>query len=144
MYSSAYSQVRTDLSASSAEPLIKSLATGWEKSFARRVPHVLQSFTANSSALLKSFHKSVEVRVRQKGFGIAGLAMLGQQLRNYQQAFADLSKALIEQINRLQREANREFTPTIVAAMQPAYFLCVAECGTYITFEVSPSEKCCY
>ncbi len=45
------------------------------------------------------------------GAGTAGIALLGHQLRNYEALFAALSQQMIDVINGLQREANREFTP---------------------------------
>jgi hypothetical protein len=43
------------------------------------------------------------------GAGVAGMALLGQQLKNYEAQLVQMSENLTEIINGLQREANREF-----------------------------------
>ncbi len=111
--------------------MVKYLATGWERAFARRLPSVLQNFVKASSALLKSFHRSIESHAQSNGVGIAGFAMLSQQLRNYEVAFADLASKMIEQMNGLQREANRQFTPSIASAMSSAYNWCTEQYGEH-------------
>ena len=63
------------------------------------------------------------------GTGSAGIAMLGQQLKNYEQIFATLATQMIEIINGLQREANREFTPVIARNLSSAYDYCANEVG---------------
>jgi len=65
----------------------------------------------------------------KQGAGVAGLAMLGQQLRNYEGIFVNLTQQLVEVINTLQRDANREFTPIIASNLASAYEWCAAEVG---------------
>ena len=67
-----------DLNAQLTEPVIRGLASNWEKAFARRLPSVLQSFSKKSKSLLLAFHKDIEVRCMKQGVGVAGLAMLGK------------------------------------------------------------------
>lgn len=55
--------------------------------------------------------------------------MLGQQLKNHEATFVNLSSQMLETINALQREANREFTPVIAARLALAYDWNVAEVG---------------
>ncbi|KAI9881074.1 MAG: hypothetical protein M1830_008232 [Pleopsidium flavum] len=112
-----------------AEPMMKVLAPGWEKTFSRRSPAVMASFARNASSLLKDFHHEMDARARQTGAGIAGLHMLQQQLRVYEEMFKDLSNEVKESINTQQKEINREFVPVITAVMEPAYTACVQECG---------------
>jgi hypothetical protein len=123
------------------EPIIKQLGSDWEKAFARRLPHVLQSFTKSTKGLLQSFHQDVQSRAVKSGTGIAGLAMLGQQLQNYERIFQDLTSQMVNVIGERQRDANREFTPVIAARLLSAYQYCVAESGTSLCPFPSASSK---
>ncbi|KAJ9637247.1 hypothetical protein H2199_007533 [Coniosporium tulheliwenetii] len=111
------------------EPVMKLLATGWEKAFARRLPNVLESYKKSSNTLLKSFHRSIEARARSRGAGAAGMNVLAQQLNVYDQQFAHLAAQMVEVIQNMQRDANREFVPVIADCMTTAYEQCVAESG---------------
>ncbi|KAI9789949.1 MAG: hypothetical protein M1835_001330 [Candelina submexicana] len=112
-----------------AEPLVKQLAGGWEKCFARRLPNVLTAYTKSSASLLKDFHRDADDRARQNGVGVTGLHVLKQQLQVYESIFKDMGTEMVETINAQQREINREFTPVIAAAMLTAYETCTAEGG---------------
>ncbi|CAF9943183.1 MAG: hypothetical protein ALECFALPRED_010769, partial [Alectoria fallacina] len=111
------------------EPMMKLLASGWEKAFSRRSPMVMASFARNAAACLKKFHKDIEARARQIGTGIAGLHMLQQQVVNYENLLKDLSATVKDTINTNQKEINREFVPVIEQAMAAAYEACVEERG---------------
>ena len=111
--------------------MIKHLSTGWERAFARNLPRVLDEFRRKTAALLTSFHQAVEDRAFEKQLGIPGLAMLSQQLKVYSTNLADVSGSVREKINSTQREASREFTPVIRAAMLVAYNYCNAERGSF-------------
>jgi len=118
-----------DFNAQLTEPIMKQLASHWEKAFARRLPNVLQGFTKSVKELLYKFHTDIETRVIQRGTGSAGLAILGQQLSNYENTFQDLTAQLLEIINTNQRDANREFTPVIANKLASAYTWCTNESG---------------
>jgi hypothetical protein len=118
-----------DLNLQLAEPIIKQLASNWEKAFAQKLPRVLQNFNRKSKSLLTSFHTDIVAHSQKQGSGAAGLAMLGQQLRNYEAIFVNLTGAMLEVINELQREANREFTPVIAESLGAAYEWNAAETG---------------
>ncbi|ESZ90745.1 hypothetical protein SBOR_8879 [Sclerotinia borealis F-4128] len=111
------------------DPIMKHLASNWEKSFSRRLPSVLQGFTKKSNGILQTFHREVEARSRKNGAGIAGLAMLSQQLRTYEATFSILTTEMVEAINSLQREANREFVPVVAQKLASAYDWCAKEVG---------------
>jgi hypothetical protein len=111
------------------EPIIKHLASHWERVFAQRLPRVLQAFSRESKNLLARFHHEIEARSMKIGAGVAGMALLGQQLKNYEAQFVQLSEQLSEIINGLQREANREFTPVVARNLATAYDWCTAESG---------------
>ena len=113
----------------SAEPMMKIIASGWDKVFSRRSPMVMASFSRNSANCLRKFHKDTEARARQAGIGIAGLHMLQQQVVNYENLLKDLSASTKETINSNQKEINREFVPVIEQAMEVAYEQCNAERG---------------
>jgi hypothetical protein len=63
------------------------------------------------------------------GAGVAGMAMLAQQLRNYEALFQELATQMGDFIGTIQREANREFTPVIARNLSAAYEWCAAERG---------------
>lgn len=63
------------------------------------------------------------------GTGIAGLAMLKQQLSVYEDIFKDVGAKCTELISAQQKEINREFLPIIAIAMTPAYNFCTTERG---------------
>ncbi|RMZ08329.1 hypothetical protein D0860_04735 [Hortaea werneckii] len=111
------------------QPVYKQLASAWEKTFQRRLPHILQSFTKAGSAMLKKFHTSVADRCRQQGQSIARIGMLKTQLGAYDAIIKDMANNMIRQINDGQRDINREFTPVISQAMSPAYDVTAAESG---------------
>ncbi|KAI9785143.1 MAG: hypothetical protein M1839_000781 [Geoglossum umbratile] len=118
-----------DLNMQLVEPMIKILATGWERAFARAIPTVLSQYARAAGRALESFHNGVEARARVNGVGIAGLAMLVQQLHTYEAIFKDVVAISTDVINARQREINREFTPVIAVAMQTVYGLCENESG---------------
>lgn len=124
------SQGLHDLNLQLIEPIIKNLATHWEKVFAQKMPRVLQSFCRLSKNLLITFHRNIEVRSMKNGTGAAGMALLGQQLQNYDALFVTLSQQMVEVINNLQREANREFTPVVARNLSSAYDWCAKESGS--------------
>ncbi|KAI9745714.1 MAG: hypothetical protein M1818_001250 [Claussenomyces sp. TS43310] len=118
-----------DFNSQLTEPIMKQLASNWEKAFTRRLPTVLANYRKQSKALLEAFHQTIETRAMQHGTGAAGIMMLGQQLHNYERIFQDLTIQMIELINSLQREASREFTPIIAQRLASAYAWCTAESG---------------
>ncbi|KAK4635549.1 Nuclear GTPase SLIP-GC [Fulvia fulva] len=118
-----------DFNSELTEPLLKQLASAWEKAFQRRLPHILQTFKRSATTVLKQFHSAVEARTREKGHGLARIAMLGTQLDAYSAIFGDLAQAAVDSITEGQREINREFTPAIAQAMNPAYEYCTNEAG---------------
>ncbi|KAF7946085.1 uncharacterized protein EAE97_005123 [Botrytis byssoidea] len=118
-----------DFNSDLTEPIMKYLASHWEKNFSRRLPSVLRTFTTNANLILKKFHQAVESRSRKNGSGIAGLSMLSQQLRTYEATFSILTTEMVEAINNLQRDANREFVPVIAKNLAPSYQYCASESG---------------
>ncbi|KAG4025453.1 hypothetical protein MFRU_058g00360 [Monilinia fructicola] len=111
------------------EPIMKHLAGSWEKIFFRRLPSVLKEFTKKSNRILKTFHRDVESQSRENGTGIACLDMLAQQLGTYEATFSILTTKMMEVINILQREANREFVPVVARKLASAYTWCANERG---------------
>ena len=112
-----------------AEPMIKQLAAGWEKTFSRRIPVVTQAFARNVVARLKTFHSDIEARARRVGAGIANLSMLSQQVPAYEAILKDFSSSVKETILAHQKEINREFVPVVAQHMERAYDGCSNESG---------------
>jgi len=110
-------------------PLMKHLSSGWEKTFTRRIPAVLDNLVKNSGNLLRTFHSDVHSRATKTGVGLAGISMLEQQLQVYEEIFQGLAAEIRAIINTQQREISREFVPVIAAAMASTYEACAAERG---------------
>ncbi|CAO2648594.1 Nn.00g078610.m01.CDS01 [Neocucurbitaria sp. VM-36] len=118
-----------DFNSDLVNPIIKKLATGWERAFQSRLPKAFNTYIANSGRILQAFHEAIEKRVRENGVGLANLSILKTQIHTYEQLFKDLGAVLITQMTELQREANRDFTPTIASIMHTVYDICTAEHG---------------
>jgi hypothetical protein len=97
--------------------------------FQTRLPKAFNTYIANSGKIIHKFHEAVEERARDNGVGLANLSMLKTQIYNYKQTFKDLGIILITQMTELQREANRDFTPTIAQIMYTVYDTCTIERG---------------
>lgn len=111
------------------DPILKRGATAWERAFQTRLPKALDVYTKVAGAVLNSFHGKIEERARQNGIGLANLAMLKSSIFNYEQMFQALSVELLASMQEAQKEANRDFVPTIANIMVTAYELCTDECG---------------
>jgi hypothetical protein len=55
--------------------------------------------------------------------------MLKNQIYNYEQSFQEIYTLLVTSMTELQRDANRDFTPTIVGIMHTVYNICTEEYG---------------
>jgi hypothetical protein len=127
-YHSATAGLR-DFNADLISPIVKKLASGWELAFQDRLPNAFAAFTKSSGTLLHSFHAAVEEFAQKNGVGLASLAALKTQIRTYEHLFDDLNQVLITKMTELQREANRDFTPTIANIMHTVYDICASEHG---------------
>ena len=115
-----------------AEPMIKVLTPGWERTFTRRLPTVVSGYSRGAHKGLKDFHRAVNERARKAGLRLPGLFMLEQQLDNYEGILKDVGKEAAGEIIKAQKEINRKFSPVIAKAMELAYDNCQAESGTSI------------
>ncbi|RMZ67742.1 tat pathway signal sequence [Pyrenophora seminiperda CCB06] len=118
-----------DFNADLVDPILKQLANGWERAFQSRLPKAFCAYAANFGGLLHTFHGSVERQADEKGVGLAELSILKQQVDTYEQFFHNVATVVIKQMTQLQREANRNITPTIANGMRNVYELCASECG---------------
>lgn len=112
-----------------SDPMIKMLASNWEKTFSRRLPTVLQQYFRLSKDAITAFHKQVEGRAKKMGMGVASLHVLSGQLNTYGDVFRGVGTDIAAEINTAQREINREFTPVIATIMTTAYDYCTRESG---------------
>ncbi|KAI4946501.1 hypothetical protein J4E91_007189 [Alternaria rosae] len=118
-----------DFNSDLVDPIFKQLATSWERAFQTRLPKAFDAYISNSSTLLHMFHEAIEERARTSSVGLANLSILKTQVCNYEQLFKDLGVTLITQMNELQREANRDFSPCIAGIMHTVYDVCTEERG---------------
>ena len=112
----------------SVSPILKRLATTWERTFQSHLPSTIKKHVENSIKLLYNFHEAIRERANS-GVSLVTLSMLGTQFTNYEQFLQDLEVYIIDKMNELQREANRNFTPIVAEAMHDAYQQCVIDCG---------------
>ncbi|KAL5390396.1 hypothetical protein DPSP01_001963 [Paraphaeosphaeria sporulosa] len=111
------------------DPLIRQLATRWESAFQQRLPQAFEAYTKNSGDVLHAFHARIEERARLNGFGLAHMAMLKGSIFNYEQMFRTLNDQLKIRLTEAQRDANREFVPTLANFMMTVYDQCAIESG---------------
>ncbi|KAB2099953.1 hypothetical protein AG0111_0g11806 [Alternaria gaisen] len=118
-----------DFNADLVDPILKHLANGWERAFQSRLPNAFCAYAANFGRLLHTFHGSVERQAEETGVGLAELSILKQQVYTYEQLLHNVATVVIKQMTQLQRETNRNITPTIANGMRNVYELCASECG---------------
>lgn len=70
----------------------------------------------------------------QHGISLASLSNLRQQNQFYGSNFDNVAGQVIEKINAMQKDVNRELKPVVAAAMENAYQWCAAEMGKWQTF----------
>ena len=129
-----------DWNAELTAPIIKNIASGWERTFSRRMPLVLSGLANKSGTLLTTFHNDVEARARRNGTSLATLQVLKQQLPTYKDTMKDLSTAAQTQIATRQKDINREFVPVVAEAMKEVYNDCENESGP-VGFQPLPTTK---
>lgn len=118
-----------DMNGQLLDPMIKMLASSWDKAFSRRIPFVLLQYCVLSRNVMNSFHAEVEGRAKKMGMGVTSLRVLSGQLNTYGDVFKGVVADITAEINTAQREINREFTPTIATVMATAYDYCARESG---------------
>lgn len=119
-----------DFNAELLDPIIKKLATGWERAFQQRLPRSFEAYTKNAANLLHAFHACVEEHARQSGLGLAIMGMLKGSITTYEQMFQDLNAQLKARTTEAQRDASRQFVPTLANCMMYVYDICANESGT--------------
>lgn len=118
-----------DWNAELLEPVLKTISSGWEKTFSRRVSSILCGFPSKAASLMKSFHQDVETRASRNGGALSTLQMVSHQLYNYQELFKDLCNTSSATVIAQAKEINRMFQPVIADAVGPAYTACCEERG---------------
>ncbi|PSN67808.1 hypothetical protein BS50DRAFT_550852 [Corynespora cassiicola Philippines] len=120
-----------DFNAELVSPITNKLANDWERTFQNRMPGVFKAYIDKFCQILRVFHETVEERARDKGIGgTANLALLKSSINTFEKQFKDFQPFLLAHTNELQREANRDFVPTIASAMQDVYESCSLQHGT--------------
>ncbi|KAF5847933.1 hypothetical protein GGP41_009209 [Bipolaris sorokiniana] len=120
---------KRDFNSDLVEPIMKRLATGWERTFQRRLPEVLNSHIDDLNKVLNKAHKAIEARTQYTGVGLANLSILKTRLPIYKDGFKAYGVDLVDGMKEIGREANRDFTPCIVDMMRDAYNICAAQNG---------------
>jgi hypothetical protein len=79
--------------------------------------------------MLEDFHNEAVDSPCQRGTNLANISLLNQGLRNHKSQIWSIPEVVKAVVQKLQREANRGFTPVIQAEMEPAYEWCSNERG---------------
>ncbi|KAI9669298.1 MAG: hypothetical protein M1831_000333 [Alyxoria varia] len=112
-----------------AEPILKQIASGWERAFSRRVHAVMKDYVKDGNKLIKDFHNSVAARAHSVGSSTS-IYLLEQQTTHYEQTLSVVSEKALDILNNGQKDCNREFVPVVADEMTPAYEDCINERGT--------------
>ena len=112
------------------EPIIRHIATAWEKTFVRRIPGVLSTLVTTVDKTVHTFHDEIEKRAIRNGGSMARFMMLKHNLGGYRAVVQDVTNKTKLEIGNKQKDINREFVPSITNAMVPAYHWCTEERGT--------------
>ncbi|KAJ4348698.1 uncharacterized protein N0V89_010076 [Didymosphaeria variabile] len=119
-----------DFKAELLDPIIRKLATGWERAFRQRLPRAFEAYTKKAGSILHTFHKLVEDRAHENGVGLANLAMLKGSIYTYEHMFQDLNAQLKIRMTESQRDASRHLVPVIANVMMTVYDICTNESGS--------------
>jgi len=111
------------------DPISRNLANGWERAFQQQLPVILESFGRDTAVQLRRFHEAARGRAEERGINVSGLSTLSSQVIVHARSVEALMVNIGAKITEIQREANRGFTPAIVAAMRSAYQACTNESG---------------
>ncbi|KAL9075583.1 MAG: hypothetical protein Q9157_003987 [Trypethelium eluteriae] len=110
------------------DPMMKALMSTWERTF-QRLPHTLQRFARGAFDSIRSFHATIIPRAIEKGASPVAIKTLTEQLGTYPTFLQAVGNRVARAINDQQKEASRQFTPGIAAALRSAYEQCANESG---------------
>jgi hypothetical protein len=118
-----------DWNAQLAEPILKAVSSGWERTFARQIPMIFHAEGSQAAISIKLFHDSVDAGAGAHGGSAERIQTLSQQLGNYQGLLRDLFHAQARTIVAQRKEISRKFQPTIAEELHSAYSGCNDENG---------------
>lgn len=114
------------------EPIFKSVATQWERSFLSGLSTTLDSLHKQVEASLASFHPQLLTSLRTAGVPESSCSALGSAasaealLTSLRTVVSDIK----EMAQKQQRELSRSMEPAVQTAMTPGYTEATAEAGT--------------
>ncbi|EUC38565.1 hypothetical protein COCCADRAFT_22151 [Bipolaris zeicola 26-R-13] len=120
---------KRDFNLDLVKPITKRLSTGWERTFQKRLPKALNSHIHKLNKLLIKAHKAIEGHAQYTGIELDNLSVLKTRLPTCEVGLKAYGVDLVDEIQEISREANREFTPCIVDMMRDAYNICAAQNG---------------
>ena|SRR5438046_7541742 len=94
------------------------------RSFSRRIPKALSHFATKCENIVDSFHKDVESRTSSTASYSELFQTLASQLHTYHSSFQQVALSAKQIVNSRQREANREFIPSIAQSLHLTYNTC--------------------
>ncbi|KAI4596485.1 hypothetical protein KJ359_005239 [Pestalotiopsis sp. 9143b] len=112
-----------DLNEELVTPLKQVLANTWERAFSNRIPHAIANFPSVSHNILETFHQKVKDRIPAEDHDLLYRSL--NQIINYE----DIFERFQGNLNTLQHEANRGFTPAVARSMAETYQASRAESG---------------
>ncbi|QKX61671.1 uncharacterized protein TRUGW13939_08824 [Talaromyces rugulosus] len=117
-----------DWNAELTEPVLKVVASGWERTFSRRAQSLFLSTASEGARLLQSFHDSIH-HTDSHTTNRLGNHVLSQQLRVYQQLVKGLCLEDLTMVIRRSKEISRMFQPVVAEKIKPAYANCTVLSG---------------
>ncbi|KAF8475018.1 hypothetical protein BDZ91DRAFT_712137 [Kalaharituber pfeilii] len=118
-----------DFNAQLSDPLIKMIASRWEKMFSRVVPQIIDTYLVTCRYAFVKLHRQVQ-RKADRIVSLGQLGILQRQLLNYELEVKAAADEAVAFVTTMQRDLNREFVPAIRRVMLPAYESCSMEAGT--------------
>lgn len=107
------------------------LSNDWERCFSQHLPGEISKFSVKATGLLQAFHSKILEHARARSPPIVGFDTLANQLSLYGSDVTNLTRIVLEAMNKHQRDANRSFVPAIAASLSVVYRRCANDTGMF-------------
>lgn len=121
--------ISVDLNKQLADPLTSGTVKVWKKTFSRTIPVAMDDFFMACAKHLEELQKAIQTKYKANGNLSPALRMLDNNAKIIKEHISGLSVDIKEAIEERQREANRNFIPSIAAGMGSVYSKCPSIIG---------------
>ncbi|KAJ3579022.1 hypothetical protein NPX13_g1542 [Xylaria arbuscula] len=104
-----------------ASPMLQNLGNHWEITFAKKIPDLLVSHTQVCKQHQEYIHSLIEAGLQSKAAFDGVVNMLRDQNEQRVIALSNKIDTFNSEVSKLQKEANRAFTPAIQENLKPKY-----------------------